>query len=86
MLRIDCIELTADEKLALASEISDTLDGRAIALAQGDDIVLDQLTDEAVTIDSLRPIVSDFLSRRSEGEHYRSEVQGTPSLSARLTQ
>lgn len=76
MLRVDCAELTADEKLALASEISDTLDGKAIALSQGDHIVLDQLTDEAVTVGSLQPIISDFLSRRREGEHYWSEVEG----------
>jgi hypothetical protein len=76
MLRVDCTELTADEKLALASEISDALGGKAIALSQGDHIVLDQLTDEAVTVDAVQPIVSGFLSRRREGEFYWSEVQG----------
>jgi hypothetical protein len=65
VLKIDCLELSADEKLALASEISDALEGRALALA-----------DERLTVDALQPVVSDFISRRKEAEYYSTEVRG----------
>ena len=74
MLEIDCSELTADEKLALASQISDDLDGKAIALTKGDTIVLDQLTDEEVGLWTVKAIVEDFISRRNDAEHYSLEL------------
>src|SRR6267143_5258076 len=46
LIVIDCSELSADEKLALAMQISDTLDGTAIALVKGEDIVLDEISQE----------------------------------------
>ena len=82
MLQIDCSELSPDEKLTLASEISDALEGRALALVKLDAIVFDQLSDEKVGVDTLQPIVSDFVSReerlavlRSGGE--RGDRDGT---------
>ena len=76
MLEVDCTELTSDEKLALASEISDSLEGRALALVKMDSIVLDQLTDEELDVESVRPIVRDFISRRRDSAHYSYEVDG----------
>jgi len=76
VLKIDCSELSADEKLALASEISDALEGRALALAKLDSIVFDVLSGERLTVDALQPIVSDFVSRRKEAEYYSTEVRG----------
>jgi hypothetical protein len=76
VLEIDCSELTADEKLALASQISDDLDGKAIALTKGDSIVLDQLAEEEVSLWTLKAIVEDFVSRRKDAEHYSLEVDG----------
>ena len=43
MITTECGELTQDEKLALASTISDSLQGRAFALVRGDDIAIDDL-------------------------------------------
>ncbi len=76
MLQIDCSELSPDEKLALASEISDALEGRALALVKLDAIVFDQLSDEKVGVDTLQPIVSDFVSRRKDSQYYAVEVKG----------
>lgn len=76
VLKIDCSELSADEKLALASEISDALEGRALALVKLDSIVFDELTDERLTVDALQPVVSDFISRRKDAEYYSTDVRG----------
>ncbi|MDA4135916.1 MAG: hypothetical protein OK449_02800 [Thaumarchaeota archaeon] len=80
MITVDCSELSADEKLALASEISDSLEGKAIALVKMDSIVLDQLTDEKVDIEAMRPIVRDFISRRKDSAHYSFEANGDTIL------
>jgi len=76
VLKIDCSELSADEKLALASEISDALEGRALALVKMESIVLDQFAGEKLAIDSLQPIVGDFISRRKDSQYYSLEVDG----------
>lgn len=76
MISIDCHELSADEKLALASEISDKLEGRILSLVKMGSIVFDQLSDQPVTIDVLEPIVRDFISRRKDGQYYSTTVVG----------
>ena len=76
MLEIDCSELSADEKLALASQISDDLEGRAVALTKIDSIVLDQLTDEKVDLGTLQAIVGSFVSRRKDSQYYSVELDG----------
>ena len=70
VLTIDCSEISADEKLALASQISDALEGQALALTKSDSIVLDMLTDEEVDLGTLQAIVDDFVSRRSDSKYY----------------
>ncbi len=74
MLTIDCSEISADEKLALASQISDALEGRALALTKSDSIVLDMLTDEGVDLGTLEAIVHEFVSRRNDSEYYSMDV------------
>jgi hypothetical protein len=76
MILVDCSELSADEKLALASQISDSLEGVAIALVKGENIVLDALTEEKPDISVVKEAVSGFVSRRKDGEHYSLEVVG----------
>ncbi len=76
MLKIDCSELSADEKLALASEISDEFEGRALALVKMNSIVFDELTNERLSVGSLQPIVNQFISRRRDAQYYSTEVRG----------
>jgi len=66
--------MSVEEKLALASEISDEFEGKAIALIKGKDIAIDELTADAVCVDSLLPVVRDFIARRKQAEHYSVEV------------
>ena len=73
---VDCSELSADEKLALASQISDRLGGAAIALVKGEDIVLDQLSAEKPDPSVVKAAVIHFISRRKKAEDYSVEVIG----------
>jgi hypothetical protein len=73
---VDCYELSADEKLALASAISDKLEGKALALIKGDDIVIDELSRGGASAELVRGVVNDFISRRKEAEHYSLEIDG----------
>lgn len=76
MILVDCSELSADEKLALASQLSDTLEGVAVALIKGEDIVLDALSDERLEQSVVNGAVTDFVSRRKNAVHYTVEVAG----------
>jgi hypothetical protein len=76
MVRIHCSELTKDEQLALASAISDDLEGLGVALIKGDEIVVDQLTARKVEVGSIMPIVSGFVSKRTESLLYSLDVSG----------
>lgn len=76
MITVDCSEISVDEKLALATAISTRLEGQAIALVKGEEIVLDELTEEIVKPVSVLGIVRDFVSRRKDAEHYSTEIDG----------
>jgi hypothetical protein len=76
LIVIDCSELSADEKLALAMQISDTLDGMAIALVKGEDIVLDEISREKPERSAVKDAIEDFISRRKDAEHYSMEEVG----------
>ena len=76
MISIDCSELSADEKLALASSISDALAGVALALIRGESIVLDILSDQNLDVGRVEAIVTNFISRRKDSEGYSIEVEG----------
>ena len=75
-ITIDCSELSADEKLALASQISDNLQGVALALVKGEQIVLDQLSGEKPDPSMVKDAITHFISRRKEAADYSLEVIG----------
>jgi hypothetical protein len=76
MILVDCSELSANEKLALASQLSDKLEGVAVALVKGEDIILDALSDERPEASVVKDSVTDFISRRKDAAHYAVEVAG----------
>ena len=76
MILVECSELSADEKLALASQISDRLEGVAVALVKGEDIVLDSLSERRLEPSTVKDAVTDFISRRKGAAHYAVEVLG----------
>lgn len=77
MILVDCSEISSDEKLALASMLSDRLEGIAVALIRGDDIVLDALSSERLDQIVVNGVVTDFVSRRKDASHNRVEVSGS---------
>jgi hypothetical protein len=76
MILVDCSELSANEKLALASQLSDKLEGVAVALVKGEDIILDALSAEGPEPSAVKDSVTDFISRRKDAAHYTVEVAG----------
>ena len=76
MIVIDCHELTVDEQLALASSLSDQLQGRAIALVRDEDIVFDVMRGNDLDQGQIESLVKQFISRRKESEHYSVERKG----------
>jgi len=76
VLEIDCTELTADKRLALASSISEELAGSALALIKGDDIVFDNFDQGEVDPEIVEGAVRRFVSRRGNAEHYSVEREG----------
>jgi hypothetical protein len=76
MIVIDCSELSADEKLALAAQISDDMSGSVLALVKGRDIVLDALSSEKPELSRVKAVVADFVSRRRDGSNYSMEASG----------
>lgn len=76
MLVIDCRELTVDEKMALASFISDELSGAALALINGEDIVLDEIAHSPVATGRVEGIVRRFVLRRRDTQNYSVEREG----------
>ncbi len=75
MVTIDCTELTTDEKLALASAISDGMEGTAFALIKGESIMIDSLSGEKLDPEMVRGIVTSFISRRKNAEGYSTEME-----------
>jgi hypothetical protein len=76
MILVDCSELSADEKLALAEEISDRLEGVAVALVKGEDIILDQLTQEKLEPSVVKDAVESIISHRDDAGRFSLEVAG----------
>jgi hypothetical protein len=76
MIVIDCSELSTDEKLALAAQISDDMSGSVFALVKGVNIVLDALTREKPELSEVKAVVADFISRRKDGSEYSMDVSG----------
>jgi hypothetical protein len=74
-LEIDCTELTADEQLALAGELTESLGGKAIALPKGRRIVFDSVSGSAPDEGAIRAAVADFIARRKDSSHYSLEME-----------
>ena len=74
MIVINCSELSADEELALAGQISDEMSGSVLALVKGKDIVLDALSSEKPELWRVKAVVADFISRRKDGSNYSMDV------------
>jgi len=76
VLTVDCRELTIDEQLALASALSDELQGGAVALLRDEDIVFDVIGGKEVDEGRVMAVVREFVGRRKEGDHYGVELKG----------
>jgi len=72
---IDCGELTMDEELALAAEISDSLKGQGVALVNGDKIVFDSFVEGHLDKGAVESVVRHFAERRREHDFYSVERQ-----------
>jgi len=79
LIQVDCHELTFDEQLALAGDLSDALGGRALALAlvKDETIVFDALQAPGAQRGEVEEVVRKFLSGRKESRYYSSEWDGT---------
>ncbi len=73
---MDCSELSMDEELALASEISDALEGKWVAVVKDEKIVFGPVMggdlDEAV----VESRIVNFIGRRKEHEFFSVERKG----------
>jgi len=76
MIIIRCAELTTDEQLALAENITEKMVGEVLALARGKDIVFDQLGDAEPSREQIEGAIRDFLARRNDAAHYSYEWDG----------
>lgn len=73
---IDCSELTMDEELALASAISDSLNGEGVALVDGEKIVFDFFGQGQLDMRAVESVVSGFVVHRKGHELYSIERVG----------
>ncbi len=76
MIKVDCSELSGATKLALASAISDGLQGSGIALLRGNNIVIDRLSEHELGIAELQSVVKSYFSSRKDASTYRIEGKG----------
>ena len=74
MITIDCSEMDLDQQLALASAVSDGLEGRGVALVKDDKVVIDQLS--KVSVEEVAVIARSFVSKREDSSHYSVEEDG----------
>ena len=76
MIQVDCAELNGEEELALASALSDGLQGKGIALVKGNKIVIDEFPGAKVQQTSIEGIVNGFVSKRKDAAYYSVETAG----------
>ena len=60
--------------LALASEISDGLDGKGVAIVKNDEILVDQMSGSKIPVAAVKPVVESFVARRKDPTNYSLEV------------
>jgi hypothetical protein len=73
MIKVDCSELTEEEQLALAASISDELQGKSLALVNGSNIVIDQISGPKLDVAQLVHLVEKFVSKRKDVNQYGVE-------------
>ncbi|MGP8056566.1 MAG: C2H2-type zinc finger protein [Nitrososphaerales archaeon] len=66
--------MTVEEKVALASAISDDLEGSGIALIKGEEIAIDKVTEAEVGTSKLFEMVKDFISNQKDSAEYLVDV------------
>ncbi|MBI3858717.1 MAG: hypothetical protein HY296_00540 [Thaumarchaeota archaeon] len=76
MIVIDCKEMSTDEEIALASTISDGLEGVALGLIRNGEIVIDPFPGSEPDYNRVLEIVRGFVSRRKRPEDYGIEEDG----------
>jgi hypothetical protein len=76
LFTIDCHELTVDEQLALASALSEGLEGKALALVRDIDIVFDTLGAKGIDEVQVEAMVRRFVAKRKDGKYYSVEREG----------
>ncbi len=77
VIEIVCGELTVDEQLALAGELSDAFEGRVLALVKDQAIVFDSLREPQPRRLEIEAVVKKFLSGRKDSQYYSSEWEGS---------
>ena len=73
---IDCGELTMDEELALASAISDSLNGQGVALVDREKVVIDFFGKGQLDETTVETVVSAFVTEKKGRELYSVERVG----------
>lgn len=74
LIEVDCSEMDLDEQIALASAISDGLQGRGVALVKDSKVVIDAVS--RVTAAEVTGIVRGFVAKRKDPRHYSVESDG----------
>ncbi len=74
MIGVDCSELTGDEMLALASAISDGLEGKGVAIVKNERILVDQISRSKISVAAIVSVVEAFVARRKDPTNYSIEV------------
>jgi hypothetical protein len=80
VIAVDCSELTTDEQLALASEISDALAGKWVALIRDKKIVFGPVLGGEFDQGIVEAAVRDFVGRRKEHQWFSVEWEGDKLL------
>ncbi len=60
--------------LALASAISDGLEGKGVAIVKDDKILVDQLSGSKISVAAVVSVVEGFVARRKDPTNYSLEV------------
>ena len=74
MIGVDCSELTGDEMLALASAISDGLEGEGVAIVKDCKILVDQVSKSKISVAAVVTVVEGFVARRKDPTNYSLEI------------
>lgn len=64
MIEVECKEITLDEQLALASAITEGLEGKGVALVNDTSVVIDSIS--KVDFADVLNVVKSFISRRKD--------------------